>query len=87
MHVLKLILSLLIALILTVFAVKNSQIVPIDLWPLPLQFNLTLSLVILGAFFTGLLCGGFLVWFKQTLKKMFRLKKHEDEPRPVLKQP
>jgi Protein of unknown function (DUF1049). len=85
MYIIKLIFSLVVALILTVFAVKNSQIVPIDLWPLPLQFNLTLSLVILGAFFTGLLCGGFLVWCKHVLKKLFRLKSDEEDQSPVIK--
>lgn len=81
MQALKLIFSLVFALILTVFAVKNSRIVPIDLWPLPLQFNLTLSLVILGSFFAGLFFGGFVVWIKQVYKKVLTKKSSDPDPK------
>ena len=77
---LKLILSVLIALVLTVFAVKNSRVVDIDLWPLPFQFRLTLSLVLIGTFTVGALCGGFLVWIAQVGKRLLKPqdKKHHD---------
>lgn len=69
--ILKALFSLIIALIFTIFAVKNSQVVPIDLWPLPFQFNLTLSLVILGAFIGGMIGGGFLVWLSSMWKLFY----------------
>lgn len=75
----KIIFSVLVALVLTVFAVKNSQIVGIDLWPLPLQFKLTLSLVLMGTFFVGALAGGFLVWASHFRKRFLRKKPRESE--------
>ena len=68
----KIIFSVLIALVLTVFAVKNSHIVAINLWPFPLQFNLTLSLVLIGTFTVGAVSGGLLVWISQVTKRLFK---------------
>jgi uncharacterized integral membrane protein len=76
---LKLLFSLVLALVLTVFAVKNSRVVPIDLWPLPLQFNLTLSLVILGCFAVGMGFGALLVWMSHLINKLMDAK-HNDPP-------
>ncbi|NCP62090.1 MAG: LapA family protein [Alphaproteobacteria bacterium] len=81
---LKIILSVFIALIVTVFAVKNSRVVAIDLWPLPLQFKLTLSLVLIGTFTVGALAGGLLVWISQISKRF--LKPAEKESRHTLPQ-
>ncbi len=81
---LKIILSVFIALIVTVFAVKNSRVVAIDLWPLPLQFKLTLSLVLIGTFTVGALAGGLLVWISQLSKRF--LKPSEKESRHTLPQ-
>tara|TARA_R110002095_G_scaffold171206_4_gene148773 strand:+ start:2684 stop:2950 length:267 start_codon:yes stop_codon:yes gene_type:complete len=69
---LKIIFSVLIALVVTVFAVKNSHVVDIDLWPLPLQFRLTLSLVLIGTFAVGALSGGLLVWISQVSKRFLK---------------
>ena len=76
----KIIFSVLVALVLTVFAVKNSHIVAINLWPFPLQFNLTLSLVLIGTFAVGALSGGLLVWISQITKRLFKdnAKAHQD---------
>ena len=74
---LKIILSVLIALMVTVFAVKNSHIVAIDLWPLPLQFRLTLSLVLIGTFAIGALSGGILVWISQISKRFLKLQEKQ----------
>jgi uncharacterized integral membrane protein len=80
----KIILSVLIALMVTVFAVKNSHVVAIDLWPLPLQFKLTLSLVLIGTFAVGALSGGLLVWISQISKRF--LKNPEKISNPSLPQ-
>jgi len=61
-----------------VFSVKNSQVIHIDLWPLPFQFNLTLSLVILGCFAVGVLSGGLLVWLTHVFKRLFERKNKEE---------
>ncbi len=74
----KIIFSVLIALILTVFAVKNSHVVAINLWPLPLQFKLTLSLVLIGTFTVGAVAGGLLVWISQITKRLFKDKAKVD---------
>jgi uncharacterized integral membrane protein len=78
----KIIFSVLIALMVTVFAVKNSHVVAIDLWPLPLQFKLTLSLVLIGTFAVGTLSGGLLVWISQISKRF--LKPHEKPSQDTL---
>lgn len=70
MKTIKLILSLIIALVITIFSVKNSQVVDIDLWPLPLQFRLTLSLVLVGTFTVGTLAGAGLVWVSAFLHRI-----------------
>lgn len=68
----KILFSVLIALMVTVFAVKNSHVVAIDLWPLPLQFKLTLSLILIGTFAVGALSGGLLVWISQISKRFLK---------------
>ena len=68
----KVIFSVLVALILMVFAVKNSHVIDINLWPFPVQFKLTLSLVLIGTFTLGALSGGLLVWISQVTKRLFK---------------
>lgn len=76
---LKIILSVLIALVVTIFSVKNSSIVDINLWPLPLQFRLTLSLVLIGTFATGALFGGLLVWISHLRKHFLKAQKKKNQ--------
>ena len=73
----KVILSVLIALICTVFTIKNSQVVNVNLWPFPFEFQLTLSLVILGSFGFGALLGGGIIWLSRLSRKLFAVKEEE----------
>ena len=60
-------LTVLAALAAALFAVSNRGAVTLDLWPLPLTFDVPVYLLVFGALLTGFLIGGmisFLSGFK-----------------------
>lgn len=62
MHLLRWIIGLPVTIVLVVFAVANRQIVPVDLYPLPVMAELPVYLVVLGALLTGFVLGLFAAW-------------------------
>ena len=51
-----------ITLMVILFAVSNLHAVPIQLWPIPGQLEVSLSLVVLPALGLGLLIGEVIAW-------------------------
>ncbi len=51
-----------ITLMVILFAVSNLHAVPIQLWPIPGQLEISLSLVVLPALGLGLLIGEVIAW-------------------------
>ncbi|MBF0373316.1 MAG: LapA family protein [Alphaproteobacteria bacterium] len=62
MRLLSWIIGLPVAIALVVFAVANRQIVPVDLFPLPIAAELPVYLVVLGALLAGFLMGLLAAW-------------------------
>jgi uncharacterized integral membrane protein len=52
----------LLALILVVFAINNRQPIALGLWPLPLELNTKLYLVVLLTLLVGFLIGELVAW-------------------------
>ena len=50
------------ALVVVVFAVTNTSHVPLDLWPLPYQAEMPLSVAVFAGFALGFVAGGIIVW-------------------------
>lgn len=51
-----------VVLILIVFAVSNRQAIALSLWPLPLEINTRLYLVVLLTLLVGFLIGELVAW-------------------------
>lgn len=51
-----------ITVLVILFAVSNLQAVPIQLWPIPGEIEVSLSLVVLPALALGLLIGEVIAW-------------------------
>lgn len=51
-----------VALVLTIFAVDNRQLVNLSLWPLPLQLSTGLYFVVLVTLLFGFLVGELVAW-------------------------
>ena len=51
-----------VALLLIVFAVDNRQLVSLSLWPLPLELNTGLYLVVLLTLLAGFFLGELVAW-------------------------
>lgn len=51
--------------IAVIFAVNHRQVVPIDLWPLPMEVAAPLYVLVLVGIFVGFLIGGVLTWLSQ----------------------
>jgi uncharacterized integral membrane protein len=58
-----LIITLIISVPLVLFALSNTEQVPLGLWPTDYSIDVPLSLAILVALGIGFLLGAFLVWF------------------------
>lgn len=58
------ILFLAVVAALAAFALKNDARVPLSLWPSDLALVVPLSLLALGCFGSGLVCGVFLAWLR-----------------------
>jgi uncharacterized integral membrane protein len=52
----------LVALVLIVFAVDNRQVIALSLWPLPLELDTWLYLVVLLTLLVGFLLGELVAW-------------------------
>lgn len=52
--------------IAVIFAIQHRQRVALDLWPLPLQVEPPLYLLVLAAIFVGFVVGGVLTWLAQS---------------------
>lgn len=65
MRLLRLLISLLILLVLVLFALSNTGPVQIGIWPTGLSLHAPLSLVVLGGMAIAFLLGGVLVWFSE----------------------
>ena len=59
-----LVIVILFSLFVATIVSSNTQLITLQLWPIPGQLSLALWLPILLAFGTGLLFGGLLIWLK-----------------------
>jgi hypothetical protein len=51
--------------IAVIFAVNHREVVPIDLWPLPMEVAVQLYILVLVGIFVGFVIGGILTWLSQ----------------------
>ncbi len=66
---LRLLITLPLLIIVVLFAVVNSDPVPVSFWPLPYVIQLPLSAVGFVMFFLGVISGGLAVWLGGVRKR------------------
>jgi len=54
--------TLVVAVLLMLFAVSNREIVSLAFWPLPAEVDLPVYLLVLAALFAGFVVGAIAVW-------------------------
>lgn len=80
------------AVIVAVFAANNNQSVEIDLYPLPLQYELSVFIIVFVCMFFGAILSGsltsirLLYWRRVGKNAQKHLKKLEDENKQLRKQ-
>lgn len=84
MKIIKVLFSLIFALLLVIFALKNNQWVQVHFWPSHLRLEMNLATVIISSFTAGVLCGGLLMWVRHWwLKLKAATKKSQGKERDI----